>query len=136
MIDKYSEREVLLFHIFLILSLGVCYASDLPELQERAVDLGGTITLPCTNADSTAVNDSIVSWVREGREEIRRRRIQPDGALVLTGLEREDAGIYLCTSDSRPGVSIDDEDVRARIRLEVRSKLLPSPFTAWSDKTH
>ncbi|XP_049780635.1 protein turtle homolog A isoform X2 [Schistocerca cancellata] len=115
-------RRIIDIFLLTVFAEGFCYASDIPELQERAVDLGGNITLPCTKSDeSSAVNDSIVSWVREGREEIRRRRIQPDGALVLTDLEREDAGIYLCTVDSRPGFSIENGDVRARIRVEVRT---------------
>ncbi|XP_046993675.1 protein turtle homolog A isoform X3 [Schistocerca americana] len=115
-------RRIIDIFLLTVFAEGFCYASDIPELQERAVDLGGNITLPCTKSDeSSAVNDSIVSWVREGREEIRRRRIQPDGALVLTDLEREDAGIYLCIVDSRPGFWIENGDVRARIRVEVRT---------------
>lgn len=105
--------------------LGCCYASESPHLQERTVDIGGNLTLPCTDSDTLPPEDaSGVMWVRDGREQINRKRIQPDGGLSLTVVDREDAGIYSCRVDSNSDSSVEYMDVRTRVKVEVRSEYI------------
>jgi len=113
-----------------ILFPGCCYETEYPELQEFTVDIGGNLTLPCRDSstrDSSTmlplVDANSVIWVREGRDGgFNRRRIEPDGDLTLTALERDDAGIYACTVEGERGSSDHTEVIRSRVKVEVRSE--------------
>jgi len=104
---------------------GCCYETEYPELQEVTVDIGGNLTLPCRDSSTVLprVDANSVIWVREGRDGgFNRRRIEPDGDLTLTALERDDAGIYACTVERERGSSDHTEVIRSRVKVEVRSK--------------
>jgi hypothetical protein len=110
---------------FLIFFPGCCYATEYPVLQEFTVDVGGNLTLPCTDSSTVLplADPHSVIWVREGRDDgFNRRRIEPDGALTLTALERDDAGIYACTVEGEYGSSESTEVIRSRVKVEVRSE--------------
>lgn len=97
---------------------GCCYETEYPELQEFTVDIGGNLTIPCRNSSNALplVDAKSVTWVREGRDGgINRRSVEPDGDLTLTKLERNDAGIYVCTVEGEHGS-------RSRVKVEVRSE--------------
>lgn len=94
-------------------------------LQEFTVDVGGNLTLPCTDSSTVLpfADPHSVIWVREGRDDgFNRRRIESDGALTLTALERDDAGIYACTVEGEYGSTESTEVIRSRVKVEVRSE--------------
>jgi hypothetical protein len=100
-------------------------------LQEFTVDIGGNVTLPCTDSSTVLplTDPHFVIWVREGRDDgFNRRKIEPDGALTLTALERDDAGIYACTVEGEYGSSDSSEVIRSRVKVEVRSESENSLF--------
>jgi len=108
-----------------ILFPGCCYETEYPELQEFTVDIGGNLTLPCRDSSTVLplADANSVMWVREGRDGgFNRRRIEPDGDLTLTALERDDAGIYACTVEGERGSSDHTGVIRSRVKVEVRSK--------------
>ncbi|XP_067010650.1 immunoglobulin superfamily DCC subclass member 4 isoform X2 [Anabrus simplex] len=118
-------KKLLDIFLLVVIADGCCYASD-PELQEMTVDVGGNITLSCTDtsASLSPVDSDSIMWIREGRNEkqINRLSIQPDGGLTLTHLNRGDAGIYSCTLESKPGNTTSAFDVvRKRVKVEVRT---------------
>jgi hypothetical protein len=113
------------YNKFVILFSGCCYATEYPVLQEFTVDIGGNVTLPCTDSSTVLplADPHFVIWVREGRDDgFNRRRIEPDGALTLTALERDDAGIYACTVEGEYESSDGAEGIRSRVKVEVRSE--------------
>jgi len=118
-----------------ILFPGCCYETEYPELQEFTVDIGGNLTLPCRDSSTVLplVDANSVIWVREGRDDgFNRRRIEPDGDLTLTALERDDAGIYACTVEGERGSSDHTEVIRSRVKVEVRSEcVLQFATSAW-----
>lgn len=96
------------------------------------MDIGSNLTLPCRDSSTTLprVDASSVIWVREGRDGgFNRRRIEPDGDLTLTALERDDAGIYACTVEEH-GSSDHTEVIRSRVKVEVRSKCVLQFYTS------
>ncbi|XP_023722306.1 uncharacterized protein LOC111872530 [Cryptotermes secundus] len=116
--------KIINIFLLIVISEGCCYATEYPVLQEFTVDVGGNLTLPC--ADSSTVlphaDPHSVIWVREGRDDgFNRRRIESDGALTLTALERDDAGIYACTVEGDYGSSESTEVIRSRVKVEVRT---------------
>ncbi|XP_066591859.1 contactin-1 isoform X2 [Prorops nasuta] len=82
-----------------------------------AVDIGQNLTLLC-DADWGRSRESVgVMWVREGREDgqIKRLKVEPNGALELVNVSSEDAGNYSCTFDN------DAEAAKTQINVEVRT---------------
>ncbi|KDR11737.1 uncharacterized protein LOC110836810 isoform X3 [Zootermopsis nevadensis] len=111
-------KKIIDIFLLLVFAEGCCHATVYPELQEFAVDVGGNLTLPCTDLSTMLplADPYSALWVREGREDsFNRRRIETDGGLTLTALERDDAGIYVCRVDG------DTEVIRSRVRVEVRT---------------
>lgn len=116
--------------LLIVVAEGCCYETEYPELQEFTVDIGGNLTLPCRDSSTVLplVDANSVIWVREGRDGgFNRRRIEPDGDLTLTALERDDAGIYACTVEGEHGSSDHTEVIRSRVKVEVRT---PPPALA------
>ncbi|KAJ4429421.1 hypothetical protein ANN_21590 [Periplaneta americana] len=124
-------KKIIDIFLLIVIAEGCCYATEYPELQELTVDAGSNLTLPCTDPSTMLPLDSPYSviWVREGRDDaFNRRRIEADGGLTLTALERDDAGIYTCTVEGEHGSSDDDSEVvRTRVKVEVRT---PPPALA------
>lgn len=84
------------------------------------VDIGQNLSLACAEEDVLphSGESAGVMWIREGREDgqIKRLKVQPNGALELINVSADDAGNYSCTLD-------DDHDaVKTRINVQVRSK--------------
>jgi hypothetical protein len=120
------KRRYTFYKTSLFLFPGCCYATEYPELQEYTVDIGGNLTLPCTDSSTMLplADPYSVIWVREGRDSgFNRRRIEPDGGLTLMALERDDSGIYTCTVEGDRGSPDDDTEViRSRVKVDVRSE--------------
>lgn len=84
-----------------------------------SVDIGKGLKLSCADENSLlhSKESAKITWIREGREDeqIKRMILEPNGVFELLNVSAGDAGNYSCTSD--------DDTVKARINVEVRSTL-------------
>ena len=59
--------------------------------------IGANLTLNCS---ATGDPQPVISWKRQGSHLPVGRSQQMDGALVIRHVQKEDAGIYICTATS------------------------------------
>ncbi|XP_076674123.1 contactin-5 isoform X4 [Andrena cerasifolii] len=94
-------------------------AVTLVPVRSVEIDIGQNLTVACAEEDALPQSGESVGvmWIREGREDgqIKRLKVEPNGALDLINVSADDAGNYSCTLD-------DDRDaVKTRINVQVNT---------------
>ena len=69
--------------------------------RAKVVFLGLVMTLNCS---ATGDPQPVISWKKQGSQLPRGRSQQINGALVIRGIRKEDAGNYICIATSAGGV--------------------------------